>query len=69
MIDAMAFNPVESLLLRVGDDFPRLSKASFVEGAVPLRITDIRYSLDLAGLPSSSWDGPEAATVISNLTS
>lgn len=32
---------------RVGDDFPRLTRASFAGGVLPLGVTDVKYGIDL----------------------
>jgi hypothetical protein len=50
----LTFKVVDERWFSVGDDFPRLSTASFRDGQVPLGLSDFQYTLDLAtltGLP------------------
>lgn len=42
------FSIWEERLYRVDTDFPKLTRHSFVGGALPLAVRDVRYSLDLA---------------------
>ena len=41
----------EMLQYIVSSDFPRITPASFIDGAFPVGITEITYTVDLAGLP------------------
>lgn len=43
---------IESKIYTVGPGFPRITNASFVDGAPPAGVIRVEYQIDLAGLPS-----------------
>lgn len=61
------FEVREELLYPVDGDFPRLVPSTFVSGAVPLGVLNIRYTVDLTGPHPEPAPADVVATVVSRL--